>query len=61
MSPASPMRCADPSRGPPTTCGSFPREPGRTEVDRKLAQQELIGAAARYEFVKSLQSPTHHS
>lgn len=32
-----------------------------TEMDRKLAQQELIEAAARYEFVKSLQSPTHHS
>ena len=33
----------------------------KTEMDRKLAQQELIEAAARYEFVKSLQSPTHHS
>lgn len=33
----------------------------RTEMDRKLAQQELVEAAARYEFVKSLQSPTHHS
>lgn len=33
----------------------------RTEMDRKLAQQELIEAAARYEFVKSLQSPTHKS
>lgn len=32
-----------------------------TEMDRRLAQQELIEAAARYEFVKSLQSPTHHS
>jgi F-type H+-transporting ATPase subunit epsilon len=33
----------------------------KTEMDRKLAQQELIEAAARYEFVKSLQSPTHHT
>lgn len=33
----------------------------KTEMDRKLAQEELIEAAARYEFVKSLQSPTHHS
>ena len=32
-----------------------------TEMDRKLAQEELIEAAARYEFVKSLQSPTHHT
>src|SRR5687767_6025652 len=28
----------------------------KTEMDRKLAQQELVEAAARYEFVKSLQS-----
>lgn len=33
----------------------------KTEMDRKLAQQELVEAAARYEFVKTLQSPTHHS
>jgi F-type H+-transporting ATPase subunit epsilon len=33
----------------------------KTEMDRKLAQEELVEAAARYEFVKSLQSPTHHS
>ena len=33
----------------------------KTEMDRKLAQEELIEAAARYEFVKSLQSPTHHT
>jgi len=33
----------------------------KTEMDRKLAQQELVEAAARYEFVKSLQNPTHHS
>ena len=33
----------------------------KTEMDRKLAQQELIEAAARYEFVQKLQSPTHHS
>ena len=33
----------------------------KTEMDRKLAQQELVEAAARYEFVKKLQSPTHHS
>lgn len=32
-----------------------------TEMDRKAAQQELIEAAARYEFVQKLQSPTHHS
>ena len=32
-----------------------------TEMDRKLATLELVEAAARYEFVKSLQSPTHHS
>jgi len=31
----------------------------KTEMDRKLAQQELVEAAARYEFVKSLQSPAH--
>ncbi|HUR39921.1 MAG TPA: F0F1 ATP synthase subunit epsilon [Verrucomicrobiae bacterium] len=33
----------------------------KTEMDRKLAQQELIEAAARYEFVQKLQSPTHRS
>jgi F-type H+-transporting ATPase subunit epsilon len=33
----------------------------KTEMDRRLAQQELVEAAARYEFVKSLQSPTHGS
>ena len=33
----------------------------KTEMDRKLAQQELIEASARFEFVKSLQSPTHHT
>jgi F-type H+-transporting ATPase subunit epsilon len=33
----------------------------KTEMDRKLAQEELVEAAARYEFVKSLQSPTHHT
>jgi F-type H+-transporting ATPase subunit epsilon len=31
----------------------------KTEMDRKLAQEELIEAAARYEFVKSLQNPAH--
>jgi len=31
-----------------------------TEMDRKKAMLELVEAAARYEFVKSLQSPTHH-
>ena len=31
----------------------------KTEMDRKLAQQELVEAAARYEFVKNLQSPAH--
>ena len=33
----------------------------KTEMDRKLAQEDLIEAAARYEFVKSLQSSTHHT
>jgi F-type H+-transporting ATPase subunit epsilon len=33
----------------------------QTEMDRQKAQEELVMAAARYEFVKSLQSPTHHS
>ena len=33
----------------------------KTEMDRRLAQQELIEASARYEFVKSLQSSTHHT
>ena len=33
----------------------------KTEMDRKLAMLELVEAAARYEFVKSLQSPTHHT
>ena len=31
----------------------------KTEMDRKLAQQELVEAAARYEFVQKLQSPAH--
>ncbi|MGH8481818.1 MAG: F0F1 ATP synthase subunit epsilon [Nevskiaceae bacterium] len=31
-----------------------------TAFDRQKAQEELVMAAARYEFVKSLQSPTHH-
>jgi F-type H+-transporting ATPase subunit epsilon len=31
-----------------------------TEFDKQKAQEELVMAAARYEFVKSLQSPTHH-
>jgi F-type H+-transporting ATPase subunit epsilon len=31
----------------------------QTEMDRRLAQQELVEAAARYEFVKSLQNPAH--
>jgi F-type H+-transporting ATPase subunit epsilon len=31
----------------------------RTEMDRKLAQQELVEAAARYEFVQKLQTPAH--
>lgn len=33
----------------------------KDQMELKLAQQELIEAAARYEFVKSLQSPTHHT
>ena len=33
----------------------------KTEMDRKLAQEELIEVAARYEFVKSLQNPAHRS
>jgi F-type H+-transporting ATPase subunit epsilon len=33
----------------------------KTEMDRKLAQQELVEAAARYEFVQKLQNPTHHT
>ena len=33
----------------------------KTEMDRKLAQQELVEAAARYEFVQKLQSPAHRS
>jgi F-type H+-transporting ATPase subunit epsilon len=31
-----------------------------TAFDKQKAQEELVMAAARYEFVKSLQSPTHH-
>ena len=31
-----------------------------TAFDRQKAQEELVMAAARYEFVKSLQNPTHH-
>jgi F-type H+-transporting ATPase subunit epsilon len=31
----------------------------KTEMDRKLAQEELVEAAARYEFVKNLQNPAH--
>ena len=32
-----------------------------TAFDKQKAQEELVMAAARYEFVKSLQSPTHHT
>jgi len=31
----------------------------KTEMDRRLAQQELVEAAARYEFVQKLQTPAH--
>ena len=33
----------------------------QTEMDRKKAMLELVEAAARYEFVKSLQNPQHHT
>ena len=32
-----------------------------TAFDKQKAQEELVMAAARYEFVKSLQTPTHHT
>jgi F-type H+-transporting ATPase subunit epsilon len=32
-----------------------------TAFDKRKAQEELVMAAARYEFVKSLQSPQHRS
>jgi F-type H+-transporting ATPase subunit epsilon len=33
----------------------------QTEMDRKKAMLELVEAAARYEFVQSLQKPQHHT